>query len=193
VTFASRLKFLTVRVGTPLSGGCVLIDSVLGSCPPIHRRLDPSLAIFPYPSLDALLLSPLCPPSSSPLLLSSSSIFHSLKTWLLFPDNLCRFLSLFFCFSLAYVAPLSLVNPFTMAQSRSRAPLQPSYTFSASLGIDPTPPVLKRHFTAEDLQPASNSMLPAASSQAFSASDLEVSLVPQGFSSHHVPHGPYTR
>ncbi|KAF9651895.1 hypothetical protein BDM02DRAFT_3184142 [Thelephora ganbajun] len=57
-----------------------------------------------------------------------------------------------------------------MAQSRSRAPLQPSYTFSASLGADPVPPVLKRHFTAEDLQPVSNSILPAASSQAFSAS-----------------------
>ena len=58
----------------------------------------------------------------------------------------------------------------TMAQPRSRVPLQPSYTFSASLGVDPTPPVLKRHFTAEDLQPSPSSMLPAASSQTFSAS-----------------------
>ena len=133
----------------------------------VHLRLDPSLAIFFYPSLDALprLLPPLLP-----LHRALSSVFHSVKTWLRFSDNLCRFLVILVLFFSCLRCSSQLGQSLTMAQPRSRAPLQPSYTFSASLGTDPTPPALKRHFTAEDLQPASNSMVPATSSQAFSAS-----------------------
>lgn len=75
MTFASRLSFLTVEVETPLSVGCVPIDSLswfLSS-----HSWSASLAIFFYPSLDALLLNPLPPPLLFPFHLFSTSLSSS--------------------------------------------------------------------------------------------------------------------
>ena len=162
MTLASRTKFLTVRVETP-QGGCGPIDSALVFVLPFTLGSTHRLQYFPTrgPTLPLLFFL---------LFTTPSSLFRSVKAWLLFLNNLCR-ISHSFVLVLPCLPCSSQPGPsFTMAQSRSRAPLQPSYTFSASLGPDPAQPVLMRHFTAEDLQPASNSMLPAASSQTFSAS-----------------------
>lgn len=170
MTFASRLSFLTVQVENLKLRQLEVVPA--GSHPwLLSYRLRSAIAynIF-YPSLNALLPNPL---RSHPLLLtlslSLSSVFIPLRVGYSSKTICADFMTFLQFFSCLRRSPQP-GQPFTMAQSRSRVPLQPSYTFSALLGTDHVPPVLKRHFTAEDIQPVPNSMPPAPSSQAFSAS-----------------------
>ena len=91
MTLASRLNFLT-QFKLKLRLGWLCSDQLdLGPCPTIHARFDPSLAIFSTRALTLLFPIFSAFPSSSSSSSLSKLCFRSVKTWLLFSNNLCRF------------------------------------------------------------------------------------------------------
>jgi hypothetical protein len=112
VTFASRLSFLTVQVE----------KFKLRQLEVVPGWFSPLVLVLPftfghrlqyfYPSLNALLPSPLrSPPLLLTLSLSLSSVFIPLRVGYSSKTICADFLTFLRCFSLAYVALLSQVSP----------------------------------------------------------------------------------